>query len=294
MTKSLLISIIILLSVSCNKKDEELTYISVQMKDIPYGPHIKQKLDISLPNNADKNNNVPIALFIHGGSWISGDKNDFDWIKETVNNYNFAYITINYRLLQDNVTYKQMLEDITLSIEYLKNNSEKYYLKPDKIFIMGSSAGGHLALLYSYSINSPIKIACVSSQTGPTDFSDPDQISLNGKENLVILNNLLGTQITIQQLNDPDFSFPIALKMASPIYHISDDTPPTILAYGEKDNLVSYSNALRLKDKLEEHRIDHKLINYPNSGHDLNNDPDKSQEYWETLTYFIAKYMTGK
>ncbi len=290
MKRTVLFSFILIIAcISCEKKpiqEEELP-----MENISYGDHARQKMDISLPTTANTENKAAIVLCIHGGSWSAGDKKDFDWIKQAVNNYNLAYVTINYRLLQDNVTYRQMLDDIHAAITYLKNNSNAYHLKTDKMCIFGSSAGGHLGLLYTYSMTSPIPIACVTSQAGPTDFSDPGQIELNGTEMLLLMNKLLGTQIMPAEIKNPGFSFPEPWYDASPIYHVNKNTAPTILAYGVKDELVSYTNAVRLNDTLQKYGIDHSLITFPNSGHELNNDPGQSQQYWSTLMQFIDNYL---
>lgn len=261
------------------------------MEDIAYGSHPRQTMDISLPLNAGSGNEVPVVMCIHGGSWSGGDKEDFDWIKRSVNDYNCAYVTINYRLVQDNVTYREMLDDVHKAISYLKTHSDSYHLKTDRMALLGSSAGGHLALLYSYTVNSPIPIACVSSQVGPADFLDPGQIAMNGREKLDLMNKLLGTRVSYTEFEQPGFIFPESWTLASPIYHVSNDSPPTVLAYGMRDELVSYTNALRLNDTLEAYGVDHRLILYPNSGHGLNNDPDKSTEYWRTLIQYVNTYL---
>ncbi|MDR1878042.1 MAG: alpha/beta hydrolase [Bacteroidales bacterium] len=267
----------------CGEKSSK----EIRMNDIAYGNHPRQTMDIALPPHADEQHKVPVVFCIHGGSWSSGDKKDFEWIKEMITNANCAYVSINYRLLQDNVTYVQMLQDIEAAIVRLKTCSEDYHLKTDKMCIIGSSAGGHLAMLYAWSEESPVEIALVASRVGPADFTDPEQIRLNGVEHLHQINLLLGTQVTLSQAESVGFVFPEAWYAASPVYHIKRESPPAVLAYGEKDALVSYSNALILKNKLEEYDVDHRLISFPNSGHELNNDPDKLEEFRQALILFL-------
>jgi acetyl esterase/lipase len=287
----LLILTSITFSISCCKKTLPETDKDVPMENIAYGKHIRQVMDISLPANASKDNKVAVVFCIHGGSWSGGDKKDFDWIKQDVNAYNLAYVTLNYRLLRDSVTYIQMLEDIDAAISYLKKNGDSYHLKKDKMCMLGGSAGGHLALLYAYSMASPVEIACVFSQAGPADFLDTGQLSLNGAAMLPLMNQLLGTHVTLNQLYDSGFAFPSAWAKASPVSHVKPDSPPTVLAYGVKDELVSYSNALRLEHALLTQDVAHRLITYPNSGHELNNDPDKNQEYMLALVHFLNTYL---
>ncbi|GHT22905.1 hypothetical protein FACS189430_05370 [Bacteroidia bacterium] len=260
------------------------------MKNIEYGEHSRQKMDISLPDIADEQHKAPIVLCIHGGSWTNGDKSDFDYIKGNVHKVNGAYVSVNYRLLGDNVSCKEMLDDIYSAVAFLKKNGDKYHLKTDKMFVIGSSAGGHLALLYSYTKESPIKVAFLSSLAGPTDFLDPEQQALNGESHRGMFNKLTGTNVTQAQAADPNFTFPQEWYEASPLYQVKNTSPPTILAYGMKDELVSYSNATRMDGKLTEKGVAHKLITFPNSGHSLGNDPDKSDEYWKVVYQYFNKY----
>jgi acetyl esterase/lipase len=262
-----------------------------KLTDVSYGKHNRQKLDIALPTTANDQNAVPFVLCIHGGSWSSGDKADFDWVKKRLLDYGYAYVTINYRLIQDGATYVDMLEDINSAISFIKKNNKKYHLKNDKIALIGSSAGGHLALLYTYKKNSPIDIVFVTSMSGPTDFTD-DAFRTNISD-YGLLNKLTGTNITLSQLQSPNFTFPSQWIDASPVHYVANNVAPTIMAYGMMDQLVPYSNALHLDQLLTQHNILHTFISYPNSGHDLKNDPDKAnelnQKFQEALDSYLPK-----
>ena len=266
------------------------------MENIPYGDHIRQTMDISLPPDTGQENRATIAFCVHGGGWSieNGDKKDFegDGTKQIVNANNLAYVSINYRVVEDGATYKEMLDDIHAAITYLKNNSNTYHVKTDKMFILGRSAGGHLGLLYTYSRSSPIKIACIASMTGPTDFLDPDQIALNRTNNAFhFINKLLGTETTMLQIENPEFLFPVSWYDASPVYHVNKNTVPTVLAYGAKDDLVSYNNAVRLNNILREYGIPHSLVAFSNSGHEMDKDPEQFQQYCATVLQFLNDYL---
>ena len=290
----ILLPIALMMNVSCEKpnnnpSDEDDGVLP--MENIAYGSHVRQIMDISLPSSAGADKEVPIILCIHGGSWSGGDKTDFDEMKEVIHNFNCAYVTINYRLIPDGAIYSDMMEDIRLAVAYLKNNGKKYHLKTDKLAIVGSSAGGHLALLYAYTVNSPIRVSCLSSQVGPTDFTDPGQIALNGNEMFMLMNMFLGTNITPADITQDGFKFPASWYAASPIFHVDKNSPPTVLAYGMKDELVSFTNATRLNDTLQTYGVDHHLVLYPNSGHGLDKDADKTAEYSLKLVSFLNTYL---
>ncbi|MDR3094977.1 MAG: alpha/beta hydrolase [Bacteroidales bacterium] len=285
MKRIFILSIIALLMTGCKEKlppNEEGT----PMQDVEYGTHPRQKMDISLPSTADDRHKAPVILCIHGGSWSGGDKTDFEYLKTTVNKVNCAYVSINYRLLPDNANFLDMQEDIHTAVAFLKAHSDRYHLKIDKLAIIGSSAGAHLALLYAYAVQSSIKVACVASQSGPADFRE-----MNVSSNLALVNRLCNTQVTSAQLASPDFSFPDAWLSASPVEHVSSASPPTLLAHGVKDELVPYSNAVNLNDKLEKFGVTHQLITFPNSGHELSKDADASKEYQQALADYLMLYL---
>ncbi|NCA92878.1 alpha/beta hydrolase [bacterium] len=264
--------------------------------DVAYGESEKQKLDILLPSVlGDLTDPVPFFLLIHGGSWTGGDKSDYYFLKELLNNYGYAAVTVNYRLIGDGVTYKDMLNDIESALSYLKDNASVYKLKTDAVALWGGSAGGHLALLYGYKNRSlsPIPIAMIVSQVGPTDFTDENYYSASDDKELKYRLNLISalTGVTMTE-NDIGNEYPEEIYDASPITHADINYPPTLMAYGEKDALVPFSNAQRLYDRLNglnENKV--KLVSFPNSGHDLSDDPDKTAEAQSVLAQAALRYF---
>jgi acetyl esterase/lipase len=275
------------------------------MKNIPYGSHARRKLDIALPPGAGEGETFSPALCIHGGGWNSGDKSNYDYLKSWLFETNLAYVSMNYRLLGDGAAFFDMLEDIHTAIGWLQDHGGEYHLKTDKISLIGYSAGGHLALLYAYTKESPAEISLVLSQAGPADFLDPAQLDKNGEAYREQLAQLTGTPISpgdFQKIDDSpdpgnDPALPealiAALKGASPGWQVTSRSPPTVMAYGQNDELVAYTNAERLAQALETNGIDHVLIGFPNSGHGLNNDPASDKEYWQKAREYLTKYLAG-
>lgn len=291
---SCFILIILLVLGACSEKEPDNNNEDVPLIDVVYGEHSRQKLDIILPESASFANRAPVMFFVHGGSWSAGDKTDFEFMASLTNSYGYAYVSINYRLLQDGVRYTDMLDDLHSALLFLRENSDKYPIRTDKIAVMGSSAGGHLALLYSYSKNSPINIAFVVSQVGPTDFQDPVWFQSPFAQNYGLLNLLTGTNITEDQIKAPNFTFPQEWILASPVHYAKNGLPPTILAYGEKDDIVPYSNGLRLRDKLTEVEVANDFVGFPNSGHDLANDNESILQLSQLILQYATIYLPVK
>jgi arylformamidase len=110
--------------------------------DLPYGESSAEKLDL-FPTRSD---NAPLLVFIHGGYWRSLDKADFSWIAPPFVNHGIAVALLNYGLAP-----KTALEDIvrqTLrALAWLYHNANQYGVDPERIYVSGHSAGGHLTAM---------------------------------------------------------------------------------------------------------------------------------------------------
>ncbi|MBE7088320.1 MAG: hypothetical protein E7370_02185 [Clostridiales bacterium] len=193
----------------------------------------------------------------------------------TLSGCNFVHVTINYRPLYCMVenpygyaqytymngrsgyaqNYTDMLEDIGLAIDYLTNNADQYHINPEKIALMGYSAGGHLALLYAYS--NPKQIKCVVSEAGPTHFVNFDNFvyPLDSTVAAMVGVEFRGADYIYDPTNvyNPNLDRDVAdveeLKKASPLWVANNfdfsqqikpaeeriSLPYTILAYGGGD-----------------------------------------------------------
>jgi arylformamidase len=110
--------------------------------DLPYGESSAERLDL-FPTRSD---NAPLFVFIHGGYWRSLDKSDFSWIAPPLVNHGIAVALLNYGLAP-----KTALEDIvrqTLrALAWLYRNADQYGFDPERIYVSGHSAGGHLTAM---------------------------------------------------------------------------------------------------------------------------------------------------
>jgi acetyl esterase/lipase len=116
--------------------------------DVPYGLDDAQKYDVYLPDERD---NAPIIVMIHGGNWTSGDKQDPD-VAEAKAGYwvakGYIFVSINYRLLPKKDPLVQAA-DVALAIANVQKNAVNWGADKNKLILMGTGAGGHLAALLS-------------------------------------------------------------------------------------------------------------------------------------------------
>ncbi len=110
--------------------------------DIPFGSDALQKLDLFLTEKPG----APLLVFIHGGYWRAQDKSEFSYVAETYAASGINLAVINYRLAP-RVTMDDIVADIRASIAFLHKSSANYGYASDKIYVSGSSAGGHLTVM---------------------------------------------------------------------------------------------------------------------------------------------------
>lgn len=246
--------------VSCSSDDDnsnndnELTLEYQELLNISYGNDSNQVFDLYLPEN--RTLTTKVMFLVHGGSWVSGDKNDMADIKNAMRaNYpDIAVVNINYRLAGPGVSpYPMQLNDITTIINHLETNQNTYTISNDYGFI-GVSAGGHLSLLWSYAFDTNNNVDMVCSIVGPTNFTDPNYLS----------NPLSSLALTTFGIDINDTAL---LEEMSPYHTVTPSSPPTILFYGGMDPLVPTSQGVDLDIKLGQLGISHEFTLYPNEGH---------------------------
>ncbi len=246
---------------ACKKEKPEIdqvsydTAISHVLKDISYGKHSRNVMDVYLP--ANRSEQTKIFVMIHGGGWNAGDKNDFadsyNWLKQVFPTH--AIININYRLgtLQQ-PGYDMQINDIQSAIDEI--SKAKYGLGSD-LFMVGASAGAHLSMMYAYRHDTAERVKGVCNIVGPADFTDPSYT--NNPSMLYGLSYLIGP-FTYQ-------SYPNKWKAVSPVEYVKSSTPPTISFYGDQDHLIPSTQVHLLDSALLRHNITHESTLYPGEGH---------------------------
>jgi acetyl esterase/lipase len=114
-------------------------------RDIPYAEsaHERQVLDIHAPANAK---NAPVVFWIHGGGWQTGDKSEVESKPQAFMDKGFVFVSTNYRLLPS-VDMGTIIRDIAKSIRWVNGHIAEYGGDPNRLLVMGHSAGAQLAAL---------------------------------------------------------------------------------------------------------------------------------------------------
>jgi acetyl esterase/lipase len=114
-------------------------------RNIPYAEpaHERQVLDVYAPRNAK---NLPVVFWIHGGGWQTGDKTSVQIKPQVFMDKGFVFVSTNYRLLPS-VDMATIVRDIARSIRWVHDHIDEHGGDPQRLLIMGHSAGAQLAAL---------------------------------------------------------------------------------------------------------------------------------------------------
>lgn len=116
-------------------------------KDIPYATPAQERqvLDIYAPKGASK---APVVFWIHGGGWQTGDKSEVKLKPKAFTDKDMVFVSTNYRLLPK-VDMATIIRDVAKAIRWTHDNIAKYGGDPERILVMGHSAGAQLAAIVS-------------------------------------------------------------------------------------------------------------------------------------------------
>lgn len=247
---------------SCNKGIDVSTntLAAFNVKDIAYGTDAAQKMDIYLPAGRNTTS-TKVLVFVHGGSWSSGDKNEFD---EAITALlprltNYALVNINYRLVNSGANrFPTQMTDIQSALDFVKSKTAEYMVDANTVGLIGASAGAHLALLQAYKYNADGRIKAVVNLFGPTDLND---LYVNhpfpAASQPVLVNFLGATPVTNATL----------YQQASPINYVSAQSVPTQIFHGDVDIINPISQSLALKAKLQANNVKVEMTTYAGEGH---------------------------
>jgi acetyl esterase/lipase len=114
-------------------------------RDVAYAEpkNERQMLDVYAPAEGKSH---PIIVWIHGGGWRAGNKTGLQKKPQAFVDKGFVFVSTNYRFVP-NVTVKEMTGDIAKAIRWTRDHAADFGGDPNTIFVMGHSAGAHLAAL---------------------------------------------------------------------------------------------------------------------------------------------------
>ncbi len=241
---------------SDRKKNKGLTTPDniVRYDDIQYGPDSKWNvLDVYRPKDAESKT-LPVIVSVHGGAWVYGDKDLYQYYCMSLCQHGFAVVNFTYRLAPK-YKYPSPLEDTNLVMQWIMTNANDYNLDINNIFAVGDSAGANDLGLYAaictnlgyrnnYSFDPPENFVLRGIALNCGDYEITKELIDKDNNNRLIMQEYLGKPVTAEKL-----------EQINVLSHITEAFPPTYLMSSNRDFL---QNQYPLMDKiLEEKNIRH-------------------------------------
>ncbi|HEX3356615.1 MAG TPA: alpha/beta hydrolase [Tepidisphaeraceae bacterium] len=217
--------------------------------NIAYGNLPRQKLDVYRPRNAKPN--ASVVIFFYGGDWQSGEKAGYRFVAEALTSEGFIAVLPDYRIYPD-VQFPAFVEDGAQSIRWVHDNIATLGGDSHCIYLMGHSAGAHIAALLTLDARylkdvglDRSAIRATAALSGPYDF-------VPAQYDLPVFGMAQG------ETPSPNIE---------PIHFVDGQEPAMLLVQGLRDTTVDPANATHLAAKIRDTGGEVKLITYPDRGH---------------------------
>lgn len=275
------------------------------------------EIKADLYKRSDAKSLLPVIIWIHGGALIWGSRNDLPLEQlEFYLNAGYAVISIDYRLAPE-TKLNEIVEDVSDAIKWVvKHGNQQLGVDPNRLYLVGHSAGGYLALMSGILLDPPPK--GIVSFYGYGDiladwYTKPDPFYSTWEEiKMEDIISMPGDSIKTSAFGQQRFNFYLycrqngkwPLMVSSydpvedkeellrycPIYHISSNFPPTLLIHGDKDTDVPFSQSFQFSQELAKYEVPYQLIELRGFGHafDTNEGGLKNPEIYKVFEKILG------
>lgn len=260
------------------------------LKDIEYGQVGKTtlRLDAHIP---DGKGPFPATILVHGGAWVAGDRiNNVRPLLEPLADAGIAWFSISYRLAADvarNPIGAAMQmgtaeSDVRRAVAFVKEHAFEYRVSPNRLVLIGESAGGQLASMAA------LKPDADGAVQGVVAFYTPSDLAMLVRTSSLIPDNVRdavkGTMF--------DNILMAGLTEFSPINAVSSSAPPFLLIHGTDDNVVPFAQSERFCDKLRASNVGCEIFPVKGGAHGIRAwESAKLTDYKPAMIRWIQKVL---
>jgi acetyl esterase/lipase len=268
-------------------------------------------LDLYTPRPSDMPR--PLVVFVHGGSWDSGDSrhaapfSDFPRALAALAAQGYVVASVNYRLSQE-ARYPAALQDVKSAIRWLRAHGNDFNIDTTRVAVWGASSGGQLAALVGTTCgvgrfepegdtDKDVSSDCVQAVIdwfGVTDFHTAATDAPAANSFTTGSSSSEGKYLGCEPASCP----PGVARLASPLTFVSVKSPPFLIQHGVADTGVPAVQSQRLYDSLKAAGVPAQIVMYPNVGHGFarNGTPDADTvaQAMARLTAFLAETIATR
>lgn len=256
--------------------------------DVAYLPNGRPELaDLYFPLTMPKDAHLPAVVIMHGGGFNDGDKGRPREINigQTLALHGYVGMSINYQLTKEKTvaTWPQPVYDAKAAVRWLRQNSTKLGIDPDRIAVIGCSAGGNLAAMLAltgpkdeFDAASPYPeisaaVRCAIDFYGVIDLLDYHDMKMFAK-----------TRVEAPEL----------YRRGSPHLYADAGDAPMLIVHGTADETVHYRHSEKLDAALTQAGIPHQFVLIPGAPHTFDLQP-KERDLRPVVLEFLGKYLSS-
>lgn len=215
------------------------------------------QLDASIPQAVK---NAPGVIIVHGGGWVAGNRRtDVAPLFQPLTDAGFAWFSIDYRLATNVTQFGVAIEDVESAVRFVKSHATDFNVDPNRIALIGESAGGQLAAMAALRAGPDAAVKAVVTLYAPSDLVS-----------LLKTSNYVPAQIRDSVIGTPWERMILAgLAGLSPIDNVRRDMPPFLLIHGTADPLVPFAQSTAMCSKMRSVGASCQLYPVEGAGHGI-------------------------
>lgn len=251
--------------------------------DVVYGHKDGLAMTLDVYSSAATPNGRAILFMVSGGwysRWVPPEQTQ--GLLQPYLDQGFTMLAVRHGS-SPRYTIPEAVADVRQAVRFVRRNASRWNIDPERLGVLGMSAGGHLALMLgttgedgdessSELDRTSSRVAAVVALVPPTDL----RVAVwEAPESLPAYRNF------------PALDLPMAAaERYSPLIHVSADDAPALVIMGGRDDLVPPRHGHWIADAFKEHGVTHKLIVFPDAGHGLEGDENWARLVREAVAWF--------
>lgn len=274
--------------------------VGTEYRNLDYENDCDHKYDLYVPADVHADKTYSLILYIHGGSFNSGAKEDGDaWCKFfTSKGYVTATLDYSLQMVHADASLPAMDRQIENCVSAIYSKCKSLGVNVVEMATSGVSAGGTLAMNYAFihAEDSPIPVKFVFQLVAPADFEPADWDILKKvnklKSDAEFVAMMTGVDISDEMISDGEYAHYI--ESISPARLVSSNSPPVLCGYGLKDHLVPAQLKFKLLQAFDDNGVTYDYFEFPHSNHGMYGDLDILQNFVDKASEYYDKYFTSK